>query len=163
MGASHITTVLVGLDCRSNISFCTPYPVTAPPLPLFAVCSLGEHSSIPIGSLLPGLVLLYSMQHSWPPPFSTPPLVWALHNPHPRSAAWLWRTSFSFHTASTSSVYTSIPHSTPHMALLFASQHFPPDTSLLLIVAPLFHLNISYCVSNHHLDSPLANTSLKDF
>lgn len=56
-------------------------------------------------------------------------------------------------------VFIPLTCNTSHV-LLFSPQYNLSVTPLFLVVAPLLHLNLSYCFSNHNLDSQLANISL---
>jgi len=57
--------------------------------------------------------------------------------------------------------FVFIPHSSNTFCVLhFSTQHSPSGTPLFFVVPPHSHPDISYCLSNHHLDLQLANISL---
>jgi len=139
--------------------------------PLSGAHSLGEHSSLPIGA-----------SHSWLAPiyfitYSSPPLLALLHQmecfsitisaPQPRVDSLLFLFTLLQHLLSTPLFHTALPIwcsafslSTPHLACCFFTKYSTPGAPVFLLVAPLFHLNISYCLSNPHWDVQLANMSL---
>jgi len=106
-------------------------------------------SSIPIGAPLAGLVLLYNIPHYWPAHVSALLCQYGcssnpISTPQPRFGTLLFYSTPLQHLLCTSLFHTALPiwHSS------FAGSCSP------------FHPNISYCLSNPHLDSQLAHVSL---
>jgi len=117
-------------------------PHSVPTLPLLGPPPLREHSSIPIGAPPPRLALHYFIPHSRPPPPFSALLCQFGRSSIPIGAPQHRFGTLLFHSA-------LLQHRTSQVALLFS-----------LVAGPLFHSNISYCLSNPNLYSPLANISL---
>lgn len=72
------------------------------------------------------------------PPSGDPAIVWALLNPCRCSGAYICFSSSSSRPPTTPYVYSSFPHSTHHLALLFHTQLSAYGAPLFLVVAPHF-------------------------
>jgi len=133
MVALQFAPALLGLNCHSYIAFHTPYP---PPF-LALLCWDSTPESRWCSSAWFGSSLFHSALHT--PPFGAPRFLSAL------LSLDLVRFFFILHSSITIWV------------LLYSTQHYPSGASLFVVVAPLFHRNLSFCHSNPHLDSLLAN------
>jgi len=148
MEAPQFPTAFLSLDRRSYIAFFIPYPLH----PFSAVLHWDIlHNPHQCSSGWIGASLFHATH------LTCPPL------PFQRSSASMGAPqSLSVLCSLDLALFFVIPHSfNTFFVLFFPTQHSPSGTHLLVVVAPVCHLNISYCLSNSHFDSQLADIPLQ--